>query len=374
MIYLLGIVFALQLFFWAYFLRLGFRTFYQSPDEDDLGFGTAPVSVIVCFHNEEAGLRQCLEQILEQQYFGFWEVLAVDDNSTDGSASIVHELMDDYPRLQYLQPGLTRPGKKDALTYGISQSEYDFLVLTDADCVPTSSAWLIFMTEKLRKGAEVVLGVSMYARSDMSLLDHFQNYEARYVALKYCGFAERGIPYMGVGRNLAYSKSFFERAGGLEAYAHLPGGDDDLIVSHHAQADATVCVTHRAAQTFTNPEFTWKAFFRQRRRHQSAGTHYRWYHQVLLGLLGLSHGLFFLLGLLLLFTIWWRVALALYVIRFTLVFNILSKVMPGPQSGHWLTKGILTLAVAVLIMLQDAMLAPYYLFLAVVGWFPEREW
>jgi hypothetical protein len=66
--------------------------------------------------------------------------------------------------------------------------------------------------------------------------------------------------------------------------------------------------------------------------------------------------------------------LALYVIRFTLVFNILSKVMPGPQSGHWLTKGILTLAVAVLIMLQDAMLAPYYLFLAVVGWFPEREW
>lgn len=371
MIYLFGVAFALQLFFWGYFLRVGFRTFQRLPDR---GADPAPVSVIVCFRNEEAGLRQCLREILRQTYTGAWEVLAVDDNSTDGSAAIVHELMAEHPRLKYLQPGPTRPGKKDALTYGINQSTHDFLVLTDADCIPTSSDWLLFMADRLREGAEVVIGVSLYTRSERSPLSHFQHFEARYVALKYCGFAERGLPYMGVGRNLAYRKSFFRRAGGLEAFAHVPGGDDDLIVSHHARVGATVCVTHPAAQTYTRPQTTWKAFFRQRRRHQSVGANYRWPHQLLLGLLALSHGLFFLLGFGLLFTAWWPIALACYVVRFALVYPTQRVLTPDPAAGYGLETAAAQPVPVGLVLLLDALLAPYYLFLAVAGWFPTRAW
>jgi glycosyltransferase involved in cell wall biosynthesis len=380
----------LQLFFWAYFLQSALKETSPLIPKDK---ALAPVSVIVCFRNEKTTLEACLRSILNQEYAGVFEVLAIDDNSTDGSAAVVKRLAAEDARVRLLSPGPTRPGKKDALSFGIRNARHEHLLLTDADCTAATDKWLSLMTEPLRQGAEVALGVGLYTTDTQNKLSLWQSFEAKYVLLKYMGFARKGLPYMGVGRNLAYTKTFFHQAGGLEAHADLPGGDDDLLIGHAALPQATVRVTHPDSITMSTTATTWGEFLRQRMRHQSVGFRYRPIHQLLLGLLALSHGLFFLLGFYALFTKWWWLALAIYGLRFLLVhhtFRQAYSVGAAPRSGNTSSgplsslgegadagarEGVEEQALPVgRHMVFDAMLAPFYLFLAVAGLVPAKRW
>jgi len=366
---------ATQLFLWAYFLKDALR-----PADRRIAAPEAPaspVSVIVCFHNEESSLWKCLREILQQNYPAGFELLAVNDNSTDGSAEIARQIAAQDTRVRILHPGPTRPGKKDALAFGIARARYEFLLLTDADCYPTTKNWVSHMTKPLHQGADVALGLGLYNATDLNGPIAWQNFEAKYVALKYMGFARRGLPYMGVGRNLAYTKSFFRRAGGLEAHADLPGGDDDLLIAGAAGDTVVARVTHHDSATLSVPAESWAAFFRQRRRHQSTGWRYRPVHQVLLGLLALSHGLFFLLGLLLLFTSWYWLALLMYLIRFFFVFRAYRVFyFPFHEGGGKprMVSGLLYLIIPVLVAWYDALVGPFYLYLALVSLLPAKRW
>lgn len=365
------VVTGLQLFFWSYFLQGALKESPASPAED---VQQNTVSVIVCFRNEELMLEACLHSLLEQDFNGVFEVLAVDDNSTDGSAAIVNRLASQDDRLRLLTPGPTRPGKKDALTFGIQNAQYEHLLLTDADCIAATDKWLKLMTAPLRQGAEVALGCGLYKAGVPKALSSWQSFEAKYVLLKYMGFARRGLPYMGVGRNLAYTRIFFNKAGGLEAHADLPGGDDDLLIGGAALPQATARVTHPDSATFSATAVDWSEFLHQRMRHQSVGFRYRTIHQLLLGLLALSHGLFFLLGFYLLFTPWRWLALVTYLLRFLLVQNAFRQLNSvGAAAGA--EEGFEAKGLPIgLHMIFDAMLAPFYLFLAVVGLAPAKRW
>ena len=365
------VVSGLQLFFWSYYMKGALKENVPLLVEH---FHQNAVSVIVCFRNEELMLEACLRSILEQNFSGAFEVLAVDDNSTDGSAAIVKRLAVQDDRLRLLTPGPTRPGKKDALTFGICNARHEHLLLTDADCIAATNKWLHLMTAPLRQGSEVALGCGLYKAEAQKELSSWQSFEAQYVLLKYMGFARRGLPYMGVGRNLAYTKTFFNSAGGLEAHADLPGGDDDLLIGNAALPQVTARVTHPDSITLSAPAMTWGEFIRQRMRHQSVGFRYRPRHQLLLGLLALSHGLFFLLGFCLLFTQWWWLALVVYVLRFLMVHFVFRQVSSfGAHAGA--KDGFKKQTPPIgRHMIFDALLAPFYLLLAIAGLLPARRW
>lgn len=379
MIWAFGLATVLQVLVW----RLVFAEAFTSPPSSPGGEGGAAahdipimtpphgVSVIVCFHNEAPTLAHCLRGILRQAYPNF-EVIAVDDNSTDGSAAIVARLQAEFPHLRLVQPGPTRPGKKDALTAGITAAHHELLLLTDADCAPATPQWISLMTAPLTVGNDVALGCSPYTYRP-GLLNCWQRFEATYTALQYLGFARIGEPYMGVGRNLAYRKSFFLRAGGLTHYDQLPGGDDDLLINRHAPADRTARVVDPAAWTYSAPTQYWRDYLRQKLRHQSVGPHYRTRHQLLLTTLALSHGLFYLLGFLLLLTPYWPVVLYCYVGRGICVYASIvatrtqrflggaaGAILPGKQP--WL-------------LVADLLLAPFYVYLLVGSlWGRSSRW
>lgn len=374
LLFLLAVI--AQLVFWGYFLQNA----YETAQETKAAFFPS-VSIIVCFRNEASLLAECVREILGQEYPGAFELLLVDDNSTDGSTAVVRPFNLADQRVRLLEAGDTRPGKKDALAYGIEQARYDFLLLTDADCVPASKEWLTRMLTPLGNGADVALGVSPYfSRQDHAVLGNWQRFEAAYISLKYLGFARRGFPYMGVGRNLAYRKSFFERAGGFAAHADLPSGDDDLLVGTATDAFACARVPHPAAWVFTHSQPNWRAYFRQRARHQTTGSYYRKEYQLLLGALALSHGVFFLLGACLLLTAYWWVALLAYFLRWPLVFkaffsSFLSEVSTldlgaaaGAKKG-----GKRKVSVAIFVTIFDACIGPMYLFLALSTLLPKRK-
>jgi hypothetical protein len=107
--------------------------------------------------------------------------------------------------------------------------------------------------------------------------------------MQYIGFAIKGFPYMGVGRNLAYTKKFFLENNGFQPYVYLKGGDDDLLIQKLANKNNTAVNIHIDSQTVSIPKKTWGSYFKQKRRHLYIGKYYRRSIKYALGLLNTSH-------------------------------------------------------------------------------------
>ena len=361
-----------QLLFWALILPTAYRKRIPAAPVPEPEF---PLSVIVCFRNEADYLAACLEGILAQDYPAGFEVVLVDDNSTDRSPEIALAYAGYDDRVRVVHPGPTRPGKKDALAYGIEKARYECMVLTDADCTPASHDWLRHLAAGLYGRHDLAIGVSPYRTSTTNpWLGAWQQFEAFYVSLKYLSFARLGSPYMGVGRNLAYTKGFYARAGGFEGHADLPSGDDDLLVSAGAQPWSTSTVTHPAAWVWSRPHGSFQQYLHQRARHQTTGVRYPCEISLLLGLLALSHGLFFLLGLFVLFT---QPVLAISVYLGRATFVLLSFRRPYMQLGEAAGTGLRgksALSWWGTVLLGDLLLGPMYLYLASSGRGRKKTW
>ena len=94
-------------------------------------------SVIVPVYNSQTYLRECLESVLEQDYRDF-ELVIVDDGSTDGSASIAEHLATNNERVQVLRG--TNCGPFLARRRGLTLSRGDYVVFLDADDVLAKNA------------------------------------------------------------------------------------------------------------------------------------------------------------------------------------------------------------------------------------------
>ena len=168
-----------------------------------------PISVIIAARNEKKNLEQYLELLLNQDYPEY-EIVLINDGSHDGTKAYLKELDEKYPKLKIVTLELDerfKKGKKFALTMGIKASQYEHLLFTDADCWPTSKNWISKMSLSFQD-KDIVLGVAPL-KVQKSILGSVIKYETFHTALQYITYANRGFAYMGVGRNLAYTKTLF---------------------------------------------------------------------------------------------------------------------------------------------------------------------
>lgn len=226
------------------------------------------VSVIVCARNEEANLMELVPVIMEQDFSKF-QLIVVNDSSWDDTADILKALQVSYPEMHIIEINEDKQmmqGKKFALTLGIKAAMYDVVLLTDADCRPTSRHWITEMTKGIGERKEISLGFSGYKKYP-GYLNKLIRFDAFITGLNYLGFAKTGRPYMGVGRNLSYTKTAFFRIGGFRTHYKLASGDDDLFVKEASTARNTQNVFHYDAQTISEPHKTWAKWSFQKKRH-----------------------------------------------------------------------------------------------------------
>ena len=248
----------------------------------------AHVSVVIAARNEAQYLSPLISSILSQDYSKF-ELIIVNDRSNDGSKDILNELALSDARLSIthvseLPKGWN--GKKHALHLGIEAAQYEIILLTDADCFPNSNRWIKEMASCFSPETDFVLGFSPY-KKEKGLLNQFIQFETLLTAIQYLSFAIKGKPYMGVGRNLAYRKSVFQKHS-FSGYEDKMGGDDDLFVNAHANGRNTrICISH-ASHMRSIPKLTWKEYFIQKIRHLSVGKSYQKKDQTRLGVFALS--------------------------------------------------------------------------------------
>ena len=286
--------FLIQLFFYLfYFARLAF---YK---DKSLTQNFEPISIIICAKNERDNLLEFLPLYLNQNYPRF-EVIVVNDHSVDDTEDVLKAFALQFKHLKIVTvPDNDRffGSKKFALTLGIKAAQYDRILLTDADCKPTSQNWAKTMSS-YDKNKKIILGYGGYEKQK-GLLNKLIRFETFYTALQYLSFALGKIPYMGVGRNLAYHSELFFNNKGFASHQHILSGDDDLFINEVATKYNTQIVIHSEAQTISKPKETFKAWFRQKRRHLTTGKHYQFKHKFMLGLLQFTQYLFFVLFVLL---------------------------------------------------------------------------
>ncbi|WP_226390594.1 glycosyltransferase [Penaeicola halotolerans] len=286
----------IQLFYNLYFFAaLGKKKKIQTPHPT-----SAPVSVIVAARNEAHNLPLLIEHVLLQEHPDF-ELIIVNDRSTDDTEDLLNAYQNRYPNkikvvhVRYLPDHLT--GKKYALTLGILKAQHDLLLLTDADCKPVSAKWIHQMTAPfVASEVAFVLGFSNYKKYP-GILNRFIRFETLVTAMLYLGMAIKGVPFMGVGRNIAYKRSFFISKKGFKGFYHLVGGDDDLFVNRYANAKNTRVVTNPEAMTLSEPKRTLSEYLIQKRRHLHIGKFYKFSTKWILGAYHLSHLALWILGI-----------------------------------------------------------------------------
>lgn len=300
--------FVIQLFYYLFlFSRL---TFFKNRSTE---YKEHPVSVVICARNELKNLRNNLPKILEQDYKKY-QVIVVNDCSWDETENFLEEYADAYPHLKIVtikEQERYKHGKKFAVTLGIKAAEHEIILLTDADCYPAGKDWLREMTKNIGGNRQIAIGYGAYEKK-AGLLNKWIRMDTVFNAVQYLSYALSKIAYMGVGRNLCYSKSLFFKHKGFASHNHLLSGDDDLFVNQVATKNNVAVELNPESFTYSNPKETIGEWLQQKKRHMSTGMHYKAQHQFLLG--------FFYLSQIFLYTLFATLIILSFQIKIVLVF------------------------------------------------------
>ncbi len=248
------------------------------------------ISVLVCAKNEAENLKLLLPSIIEQDYPNF-EVVLINDGSLDDSLDLMEHYADNYKHVKVVNvaPNDTfLSSKKYALTLGIKASSHNYLLFTDADCKPVSLNWITEMSSHFSNSKTIVIGYGAY-KTRKGFFNKIIRFETVVTALHYLGFAKLGMPYMAVGRNLAYRKDEFFKVNGFTKHMNILSGDDDLFINEIATTENLALCLEPDSFTESLPKTSFKQWMNQKKRHVSTSNFYKFHHKLILGLSYLSN-------------------------------------------------------------------------------------
>lgn len=311
-----GILLIIQLvYYFGLYNRIHTHNLAVKREEVHFGQELPALSVIISARNELENLRRNLPAILKQDYPNF-EVIVINDGSTDESEDFLSELEEVYPNLYHsFTPNNVQyvSRKKLALTLGIKASKYDWLVFTEANCTPVSDKWLRRIARNFTSSTDIVLGYYNYEQRK-GWLHKRASFDSLFTSLRYLGFALAGKPYMGIGRNLAYRKESFFKVKGFSTHLNMQRGEDDLFINQIANRSNTRVETSPDSVIRVQPVECYKDWKEEKVSYMATARFYKGTQRWLLGLETTTTLLFYI--------------------------TCLLEIVLGILSSHWLTTGL----------------------------------
>jgi len=204
----------------------GYRYFLISLDfEEDEEIKEYPfISVLVPAHNEEKVIGNTVDAIARAYYpRDKFEIIVINDNSTDGTGEVLKEKQKLYPNLKVLEikPPLGAKGKSNALNQGLKIAKGDYILVYDADNTPERKAiynLVRFIIKDDNLGA--VVGKFRTRNKDKNLLTRFINIET--LSFQWLIQASRNY-FLGLttipGTNFIIRKDLLEKIGGWNIHS-----------------------------------------------------------------------------------------------------------------------------------------------------------
>lgn len=237
-----------------YYLALFSRFSFHKQKNIEISHKNVPVSIVIVAKNDAHILINTLPELLNQDYPQF-EVVVVNDNSKDETAQLVVDFQNRFSNLKLLnlESSVTNiRGKKFPLSLGIKAANYDYVLLTDADCLPASNQWIRLMAQHFSDTTQIVLGYNRI-RKKIGFINSLIRFDRLHQAIQYFSYCLARMPFMGMGQNLAYTKTIFFKNKGFAYQNHLQFGDDDLFINRVATAQN--CAMEYAKEAHTISRF-----------------------------------------------------------------------------------------------------------------------
>ncbi|HQV55480.1 MAG: glycosyltransferase [Chitinophagaceae bacterium] len=232
------------------------------------------ISIIIPARNEEKNIGQLFQALQNQTYpTELFEVIVVDDHSTDGTAAIVQQ----FPSVKLIQlkEDNINSYKKKAIETGIAAATGDLIVTTDADCLPGNN-WLTTIAAFKTEKQSAFIAAPVVLENNNSLLQIFQTLDFLVLQGITGASVYKNAHSMCNGANLAYEKKAFQEVNGFQGIDNIASGDDMLLMHKiwKQYPDKVHYLKSKEAIVSTQPMKTWKAFFNQRIRWASKAKSY----------------------------------------------------------------------------------------------------
>ena len=230
------------------------------------------ITVIVALRNEAANIEGLVSS-LKAQYYDNYEVILVDDASTDSTFKLIEHRISGLNNFRLIPTEPNRFGwgpKKNAIHSGIEISSGEIILTTDADCRPRPG-WIDEMASRFSKGVAAVVGYSPLKSGD-SIAGRLKALEAFATGLLSAAFIGLGRPFISVGRNFAYRRNVYLELGGFGRKGKAPAGDDDLLLQEIARRRPVVFAFGKAASVPSYPQAG--EYISRKRRHFTVARHY----------------------------------------------------------------------------------------------------
>jgi cellulose synthase/poly-beta-1,6-N-acetylglucosamine synthase-like glycosyltransferase len=238
-------------------------------------------SIIIPARNESANIEKCIQNILAQSY-PLYEIIVVDDHSTDDTAELVLHLANQYPQIQlihlkdYLGGQLTNSYKKKAIEIAVEKSTGSWIVTTDADCLVPPN-WLNYFNAMILTKDPVFIAAPVMFTPNHQFSGVFQVLDFLSLQGITAAAVSAGSHSMCNGANLAYSKEAFEAVGKFKGIDHLASGDDMFLMhkmkQQYPKRLAYLYSDEMIVQTAPMPN--WGSFIQQRIRWASKADSYK---------------------------------------------------------------------------------------------------
>lgn len=241
----------------------------------DHGFSPIRFSIIIPARNEEQHIGRLLDAIAEQNYpKELVEIIVVDDHSTDATPTVVKRFP--HVRLLRLDTGPINSYKKKAIETGIAVAQNEWILCTDADCIPAAQ-WIDTIAGFIKDRDPAFIAAPVVLDCNLSLVQMFQAMDFMILQGITAASVHKNFHAMSNGANLAYRRDVFHEVGGFKGIDDIASGDDMLLMQKIIkQFPGNVhYLKSRNAMVSTQPANSWKEFFGQRIRWASKAMHYR---------------------------------------------------------------------------------------------------
>lgn len=228
-------------------------------------------STIVVYRNEEGNLPELLESLAMLNYpKDLFEVILVNDHSDDRSVEICRDFQKNHTeiRIHLLDATDSRTPKKEAIFKAVNYSNFEYLAITDADCV-IPEQWLTNFDQEIQNKASVLIAGPVGFKS-MLPKESVEQFEAiDFMSLQGTTMGSFGLEkaFMCNSANLCYDKKAFLEMRKQRNDNAIASGDDVFLLQYLRKNEQKVSfLKSEKSIVETNFQSSWSGLFNQRVR------------------------------------------------------------------------------------------------------------
>ncbi len=245
--------------------------------EVDTSLALQKFSIVIPFRNEENNLKALLKSITKLNYdLNHFEILLIDDESTDNSVNLIKKWQEQLPNLSLLKNNrISNSPKKDAIRAGVKASKYDWIITTDADCTLPKN-WLHCYNSTIHQNGSLFIAGPIELENKKGFIHQYQLFDCLSLLGTTLGSFGVKKPMMCNAANMGFDKStYLQIQNGSNT--NIASGDDvftleSFVKKHPKQIQYLNTIE---ALVSTKTETSWKDIFQQRIRWAAKSTHYK---------------------------------------------------------------------------------------------------